>query len=234
MILTTHGVRAVNLTFLRSLLRAFRGGENGRRPIRPDPNIIIIMKESIIDLRLNELPQLFNSLDATPFPETDLDADAEEFLMSWALEMHADTNIRIKIHLKKPPTLDILTAQGQTETAVHNFFEYRADVVRRRLHRLLARGRTSLLIGVSSLTLTLLAANLVDKYANENDEDGGASPFWGVLRESLVIGGWVSMWGPLNILLYEWWPIRQERMVCLRLAQAKVDIVDLSSRNLPT
>lgn len=193
------------------------------------------MKEKVIDLRLNELSQLFNSLDATPFPETDLDADAEEFLMSWALEiLQGDkTNIRIKIHLKKPPTLDIHTAQEQTETAVQNFFDYRADVVRRRLHRLLARGRTSLLIGITFLVCTLLGAHLVDQYANKSREDGNDNPFWGILHESLVIGGWVSMWGPLEILLYEWWPIVQERRVCLRLAQATVDIVDLSTRNLP-
>ena len=192
-------------------------------------------KEKVIDLRLNELPQLFNSLDATPFPETDLDADAEEFLMSWALEMnmHADTSIRIKIHLKKPPTLDILTAQDQTQTAVQNFFDYRADVVRRRLHRLLARGRTSLLIGITFLICTLLGAHVVDEYANKGKEDGNENPFYSIIRESLVIGGWVSMWGPLEILLYDWWPIAQERKVCLRLAQAKVDIVDLSTRNLP-
>jgi hypothetical protein len=28
-----------------------------------------------------------------------------------------------------------------------------------------------------------------------------------VLQESLVIGGWVAMWRPLEILLYDWWPI---------------------------
>mmetsp|Transcript_7023 Transcript_7023/g.14391 ORF Transcript_7023/g.14391 Transcript_7023/m.14391 type:complete len:144 (-) Transcript_7023:280-711(-) len=141
-------------------------------------------KEKVIDLRLNELSQLFNSLDATPFPETDLDADAEEFLMSWALElMHsANTTIRIKIHLKQPPTLDILTAQEQTETAIQNFFDYRADVVRRRLHRLLARGRTSLLIGITFLICTLLGAHLVDEYANKAKEDGTENPCVGIDR----------------------------------------------------
>lgn len=176
------------------------------------------------------MKQLFNSLDATPFPETDLDADAEDFLMGWALEMSADTQIYIKIHLTRPPTSDIKTATDQTETALRNFFNYRADVVRRRLHRLLKGGRISLFIGTSFLILTLLAANLVDKLAAK--DDGDRSPFWDILHESLVIGGWVSMWGPLEILLYEWWPIQHERRVCLRLAQARVNIVDLSSPNL--
>lgn len=31
-----------------------------------------------------------------------------------------------------------------------------------------------------------------------------------ILRESLTIGGWVSMWRPLEVFLYDWWPIRNE------------------------
>jgi hypothetical protein len=32
----------------------------------------------------------------------------------------------------------------------------------------------------------------------------------GIIRESLLIGGWVAMWRPMEILLYDWWPIRAE------------------------
>ena len=37
-----------------------------------------------ISLRLRELGQLFNSMDATPFRHRDLDPNAEEFIESWA------------------------------------------------------------------------------------------------------------------------------------------------------
>ena len=32
-----------------------------------------------------------------------------------------------------------------------------------------------------------------------------------VLRESLVIGGWVAMWRPIEVFLYDRWPIRPKR-----------------------
>jgi hypothetical protein len=34
--------------------------------------------------------------------------------------------------------------------------------------------------------------------------------------------GWVSMWKPMEIFLYEWWPIRRERRACRRLAECHV------------
>ena len=45
-----------------------------------------------------------------------------------------------------------------------------------------------------------------------------------ILRESLTIGGWVSMWRPLEIFLYDWWPIRSEAQLSDRLATMPVRI----------
>jgi hypothetical protein len=45
-----------------------------------------------------------------------------------------------------------------------------------------------------------------------------------VLRESLFIGGWVAMWRPIEIFLYDWWPIRAEARRFDRLAAMPVAI----------
>jgi hypothetical protein len=51
-----------------------------------------------IELRIEELSQLFHSLDPFPFRERDLDKDAEEFIVGWARELPADQQLRIVIH----------------------------------------------------------------------------------------------------------------------------------------
>ena len=40
----------------------------------------------LIELRLNNVGQPFNTMDPSPFHERDLDHDAEEFILSWARE----------------------------------------------------------------------------------------------------------------------------------------------------
>jgi hypothetical protein len=45
-----------------------------------------------------------------------------------------------------------------------------------------------------------------------------------VLRESLVIVGWVANWRPIEMFLYDWWPIARRRDLYRRLANAKVVI----------
>jgi hypothetical protein len=57
----------------------------------------------LIEVRIRELQQLFNSMDPTPFHHQDLDPDAEEFIVSWALEHPAEGEIGLVIHLEKAP-----------------------------------------------------------------------------------------------------------------------------------
>jgi hypothetical protein len=47
----------------------------------------------------------------------------------------------------------------------------------------------------------------------------------GMVRESLLIGGWVAMWRPIELFLYDWWPIRAEAQLAERLAAMPVRIV---------
>jgi len=50
------------------------------------------------------------------------------------------------------------------------------------------------------------------------------SRFAEVIREGLLIGGWVAMWRPLEVFLYDWWPIRAEAHLSDRLSTMPVRI----------
>lgn len=59
---------------------------------------------AVIELRLREVAQLFNSLDPSPFLERDLDVKAEEFIESWAAEIPSHRELALRVHLATPPT----------------------------------------------------------------------------------------------------------------------------------
>lgn len=60
----------------------------------------------------------------------------------------------------------------------------------------------------------------------EQQSAGDAIPqhFGELLRQGLVICGWVAMWRPLEIFLYGWWPIRREARLYDRLSIMPVRI----------
>jgi hypothetical protein len=49
-----------------------------------------------------------------------------------------------------------------------------------------------------------------------------------LISESLWIGGWVAMWRPMEIFLYDWWPLLRRIRLLRRLAVMEVRL-ELSS-----
>jgi hypothetical protein len=101
--------------------------------------------------------------------------------------------------------------------AIHEFFHQRAQAFRRRLRDLFRVGRTSLLIGLIVLAAVIALGDFLASLMK-------GSRLGEILRESLTIGGWVSMWRPLEIFLYDWWPVRREARLSQKLAMMPVRI----------
>ena len=152
-----------------------------------------------IELNLQSIDQLFNTMDPSPFHEKDLDDDAAEFILSWAQEFHRPEPVDLIVHLEKLP--DGHNAQRLVEDAVHHYFAYRARLNELEFKRLMKQGRLSLLVGLSFLAACFLIIELVVS------KNPGTFPSFS--KEGLTIAGWVAMWRPLEIYLYEWWPLRR-------------------------
>lgn len=169
-----------------------------------------------LELRVRELMQLFNSLDPTPFLNKDLDRSAEAFIENWALGFPPNSRLHITIHLEHPHTDGDATAL-MTE-AIHNYFAYKAGLVRGELKQLLKQGRLSLIIGLAFVAACLAGADAIGQL--------GTSNALTIARESLTIIGWVAMWRPVQIFLYDWWPIVRRIRVYLNLCHAHVHVVE--------
>ena len=170
---------------------------------------------ALIELHISELQQIFNSLDPTPFRERDLDPKAEAFIADWAREIHGDPPLGLLIHVDRE------AASAEHITIVHNavrdYFAERAAVTRRQLRQLFRVGRTSLVIGLVFLAVSIVVGDLAEDLLEH-------TRFAGIARESLLIGGWVAMWRPLEIFLYDWWPVRAEARLYDRLSAMTVRV----------
>ena len=167
-----------------------------------------------IDLWVRDVRQLFHSLDPSPFYDRDLDDDAADFIIDSARLKPADVPLSLRVLVDQLPAM-----QGAADVvmqAVHAHFMRIAEQRRMGLRRLFSRGRASLGIGLVFLAAMLLLAEFVGRFAG---------PFPVLLRESLTIAGWVAMWRPMEIFLYDWWPIRAEIRLYSRLATMPVEVV---------
>jgi hypothetical protein len=172
------------------------------------------LKEDVIELRVDDIAQLFHTLDPFPFRERDLDREAEEYIVDWARELPAAQPIRIVI--------DFPDTEAQTKTARElseafgRYFSERANTVQRDLNELFRVGRLSLAIGVAILIACLMSAHFAVGVFFEE-------PFKRLAEESLLILGWVANWRPIEIFLYDWWPLARRRDLYRRLSTAIVE-----------
>ncbi|MBL8750249.1 MAG: hypothetical protein JNK78_13870 [Planctomycetes bacterium] len=168
-----------------------------------------------IELRLRTLDQLFDSFDPAPFHEKDLDRDAEDFIVSWAREYPPDQPLLFRLHLPESQKRD--EPEVTVRNAIFNYFTYRAGLARLEVRRTLQQGRTSLAIGIVFLASCMAARELL--------RSTFAADWTRFLEEGLLIVGWVAMWRPLELLLYDWWPLMRRHRTYENLARMQVEVL---------
>ncbi len=169
-----------------------------------------------VELRLDRIPRLYNSLDPAPFHEKELEAAADDYIVGSA-EDAGGHPIRLVVML---PAEELARPEArQVPASIRHHFELRRDSERRLLRGMWRRGRTALLIGVAFLAACLFARSLLL---------GSDSTTAHIVAEGLLIVGWVAMWGPLDIVLYGWWPIQHRCRLFDRLARLEVEMRPLT------
>jgi hypothetical protein len=171
---------------------------------------------AVIELQVDRVGQLFDTLDPTPFREKDLDRQAEEYIVSWARELPRKSPVRILVHM---PAAEASGEHAQIlKQAMSRYFSYRAEIVGRDLSELFRTGRAALLVGLAVLILCVTGGRLATATV-----PGGQ--FGATINEGLIILGWVANWRPIEIFLYDWWPIVRHRNLLQRLSRADIVIV---------
>jgi hypothetical protein len=169
-----------------------------------------------LQIRLGRTMQIFNTLDPYPFVERDLDPAAEDYLVAWAKELPDRRPLRIEVLVpaEEAGKLEAL----ELPKALRAYFTRRAEAAGQELGELFRTGRIALLIGIPILVICFTLAKILN---SAYDDEGFAA----VAAEGLVIAGWVANWRPIEIFLYDWWPLMRRRRRFERLADAQVEVV---------
>ncbi len=167
-----------------------------------------------IEVRIKNPLQLFDARDPAPFLERDLDDDFVEYIVSSAKEFSLATPLRIVIYIEQAETADL--PKDSIRESIHGFLAYRIDVQRRELKRFAKRVQWSLAIGLGMLALALGIAQSLSV-----PQPPGAM---GIVREGIIIFGWVSIWKPIELVLFDWYPLFEELRFYKKLLETEIDI----------
>ncbi len=167
-----------------------------------------------IDVQLKSSNQLFDGRDPAPFRERDLDDDAIEYISGAVGELPPRARMKLVFWISEEPEPRL--PSEVIVHAVHSHFEHEQERLDRQLRQHLRRGHLILLVGLGVLITFLSLAELTSMLPGIRVRQ--------IVREGLVITGWVAMWRPLEVLLYDWWPLLEERRLARRMANVPVAV----------
>lgn len=165
-----------------------------------------------IEIRVRDVHQLFDSLDPAPFHDRDLDRDAAQYIQESLEDIPDDRPVRLLIWL--PPAQ--LESAGMVADAVHIYFLRMQQSAERELRGIHRFGRAALLVGIASVVVILATVEALRALLGLGTLAAG-------LLESITIVAWVVLWRPVELLLYDWWPVRRRIRMYARLAVIPIE-----------
>lgn len=182
-------------------------------PLAGKPAPPAVRSSATIDIRIQRIDQLLDSLDPAPFSENEraLSRDAEDYIVDFAGEYGRAEPLRLIVQAP----VSIKPHAAEIAHVIHAHFERAHAQCRRRYQRRMRIGRTLLVAGTAVLGIALLLRALLG--------DPGDRAMIVAAGEGLLILGWVAMWRPLEILLFERLENHQKSALLHRLAQIPVD-----------
>ncbi len=169
----------------------------------------------LIEMKLSSVSQLFNSFDPAPFHEKELDINAEYYIVDAVTDFPLKTRFKVVIYL--PDGAKDTKQAHHIPEAVKGHFEYKALVQRRKFRQRLVYGEFTLVVGLMFLAIATLASLAIDAYS-------GSYPVAHIIASALTVMGWVAMWEPVTVFLFQLWPIVKQRKVYEKISRVEVDI----------
>lgn len=135
--------------------------------------------------------------------------------MDSARDLPSTAGLALLVQLER--TADRLADAQVLQKATRAYFAQRSLARQRELRDLFRRGRLSLLIALLFMGVVTVIGDAAVTWLP-------TSRWMAFARDGLVIVGWVALWRPLEVFLYDWWPIRGEVRLYDRLARMPVQV----------
>ncbi len=172
--------------------------------------------EDSITLKVKEVEDIFNPMDASPLEERSLNRDVEDYILERLELLNPVSQLEINFCIPGASKDD----QEKIKMAYTNHFKQRAKeqllLNRKNLHK----WQVNLLIGLLCLALCILTSHFLSLPVMEK------FAFANVLSESLGILGWVAIWEPAEFFLFGRRENSSRLTKMMRLHLAEVNVLE--------
>ena len=165
---------------------------------------------------LDDITHLFVAPDFDPFAAQAIYVSGIDLLITALRSKTLRKKTRVILLL--PPDQISAGLEPKLQQAMNRYCAFKIQGDKSELASTLWQGTKALQSGVVFLAVCLTLAALIDQPS--------VLPTYltTILSEGLTIVGWVSLWRPVELLLYEWWPTWRDRQIYQHITRADLVI----------
>ncbi|MEX2597656.1 MAG: hypothetical protein WEC59_12085 [Salibacteraceae bacterium] len=172
---------------------------------------------NVIDLHLDSMDSFFDKHAVNPMNRAHSVESGISILYRQLRLSVPKSRGKLILHLPANTTKETNTLE--LVEAIKKYCGSKIDIARNDYRMLILTGKKALLVGIFFLGLCLSLSYLIQEQMLFPDL---AKYF---VKEGLYIIGWVGMWKPIEIFLYEWWPFQRQMRVWSYIREMKIEVV---------
>lgn len=167
----------------------------------------------MISIELHSTSELFTPPTPDPFAGRFATTSGVERILEGARQ-HREEPLAVAIRVTETPA----HTEDTVQSALRAYWAASADELRQRRRRIWSRGFKELAVGVLFLAVCLaLSASL--------SSVGWRTEWFGQFAiEGVIIVGWIALWHPVDMLLFEPWPLNSDLRALGRLSNATIRV----------
>jgi len=137
----------------------------------------------------------------------------------------------VHLTLLLPPDQVTPGLERQLKEALKDYCLYQVNQLQQSLNLQRRLGRRTLWVGLTILIIAL-ALSALGGYVMENATNNFIRGIGGFMYNGFMIIGWVSLWTPTSMLLFDWWPDAVSKRTYEKMAEMPIVIRSEVSDNL--
>jgi hypothetical protein len=166
---------------------------------------------TLIDIVVKNTKDIFQQFGHSPLGSNILNRDFEDYILTAAKSCPLEKKIGLAVYM--PCSLG---EEKLIEPAIHKHFENRARQTSLHLKEQFKQWAVNMVIGVLFLVLCLILVEILEVFSYIN--------IIKIIKESLLIIGWVALWEPVTFILFGWRIIKRDKLLYKKLARMPISI----------
>jgi hypothetical protein len=160
-----------------------------------------------IDIMLKNINEIFQQSVCNT-----LNREFEDYIFESVKNYALDKEIKLIIHIPKEVSdMDLI------KHTIHKHFAYKEKEIGLQLKQQFYQWIINIIIGILFLVLCLILVEVLEVFSYIN--------IIKILKESLLIIGWVALWEPVSFILFGWRSKKRDKLLCEKLSLVSISIV---------